>query len=87
MLCVYIRNCASYAGGDDIFRKIMKQNGRKVKNGAERLQMASVMGICGGLVGPKSENVEKALVLLLFFEGSRGAKVRQPDEQNGEPRR
>ena len=24
--------------------------------------MASVMGICGGLVGPKSENVEKALV-------------------------
>ena len=33
--------------------------------------MASVMGICGGLVGPKSENVEKALVLPLLFEGSR----------------
>ena len=33
--------------------------------------MASVMGICAGLVGPKSENVEKALVLLLLFEGQR----------------
>ena len=31
--------------------------------------MASVMGICGGLVKPKSENVKKPLVLLLFFEG------------------
>ena len=35
MLCGYIRNCASYAGGDDIFRKIMKQSGLKVKNGAQ----------------------------------------------------
>ena len=26
----------------------------------EKLEMASVMGICAGLVGPKSENVEKA---------------------------
>ena len=33
--------------------------------------MASVMIICGGLVRPKSENVKKPLVLLLFFEGSR----------------
>ena len=33
----------------------------------EKLEMASVMGICAGLVGPKSENVEKVLVCI--FEG------------------
>ena len=42
------------------------------------------MGICGGLVGPKSENVEKALVLLLFFEGSRWPKVFSENEQTAE---
>jgi len=42
------------------------------------------MGIYGGLVGPKSENVEEALVLLLLFEGSRGARRRQPNEQHAE---
>ena len=35
--------------------------------------MAGVMGICGGLVGPKSGNVEKVLVfkgfLKFFFRG------------------
>ena len=30
-----------------------------------------MMHICGGLVGPKTENVEKPLVLPLLFEGSR----------------
>ena len=30
--------------------------------------MASVMGICGGLVGPESENVEKPLVFIGCFE-------------------
>ena len=38
----------------------------------EKLEMASVMGICGGLVGPKSENVEKPLVFACFFEGRSG---------------
>ena len=33
--------------------------------------MASVMVICGGLVGPKTENVGFSLVLPLLFEGSR----------------
>ena len=47
--------------------------------------MASVMGICGVLVGPKSENVEKALVLPLLFEGSRGPRGRQSRERNSEP--
>ena len=33
--------------------------------------MASVKGIRGGLVWPKSGNVEKVLVLKVFLEGSR----------------
>ena len=35
------------------------------------------MPMCAGLVGPKSENVEISLVLPLFFERSREAKVPQ----------
>ena len=30
-----------------------------------------MMHICGGLVGPKSENVENPLVFVCFFEGQR----------------
>ena len=33
--------------------------------------MASVMGICGGLLRPKSGNVEKVLVFIEFVEGSK----------------
>ena len=33
----------------------------------EKHEMASVMGICAGLVGPKSGNVEKVLVFKAFF--------------------
>ena len=47
--------------------------------------MASVMGICGGLVGPKSGNVEKALVLLLLFEGSRVPRGSSEKKQPGGP--
>ena len=36
----------------------------------EKLEMASVMGICGSLVGPKSGNVEKVLVFKAFLKGS-----------------
>ena len=40
--------------------------------------MASVMGICGGLVGPKSGNVEKVSVLTVVewieFKPSRGMR-------------
>ena len=43
------------------------------------------MGIYGGLMGPKSENVEKVLVLPLLFEGSRGARPPQPNEQVSGP--
>ena len=47
--------------------------------------MACVMGICGGLVGPKSGNVEKVLVFNAFFEGSKEQKAfyenEQPDEK------
>ena len=56
----------------------------------EKLEMASVMGICAGLVGPKSENVEKVLVFKAFLEGQRcdgdpGAGLRQsePDRWEG----
>ena len=49
--------------------------------------MASMMAIRGGLIGPKSGNVEKASVLPLLFEGSRAAKVRQEHEVTGEPGR
>ena len=34
MLSGYIQNCASYCSGEHILRKIMKQGGQKVKNGA-----------------------------------------------------
>ena len=49
--------------------------------------MASVMGICGGLVGPKSGNVEKPLVVVCFFEVSRATWGRQRGEQRSEPDR
>ena len=42
---------------------------------------AHVMCICAGLVGPKSENVEKVFVLQILFEGSRAAGAFQPNEQ------
>ena len=42
--------------------------------------MASVMGICGGLVGPKSRNVEKVLVLKALFKGQESHEY--PKENN-----
>ena len=51
----------------------------------EKHEMASVMGIYAGMVGPKSENVEKALVFKAFLKGSRGARGRQEDEQRSGP--
>ena len=41
----------------------------------EKHEMASVMGICASLVGPKSENVEKGLVSKAFLKGSREPQV------------
>ena len=41
----------------------------------EKLEMASVTGICGSSVGPKSGNVEKVLVFKAFLKGSRRARV------------
>ena len=43
----------------------------------EKLEMASVMGICAGLLGPKSGNVEKVLVFKAFLKGSRKPRGRQ----------
>ena len=50
-----------------------------MKNGAGRPYTASVMGIRGGLVGPKSGNLEKVLVLKALFKGSRGPRGPQPN--------
>ena len=36
--------------------------------------MASMMHICSGLVGPKSGNVEKRLVLNVFLKEPKGGK-------------
>ena len=47
-----------------------------MKNAAERPKMASVMGICAGLAGPKTENVDISSVLVWFFEGSKAGLVR-----------
>ena len=47
----------------------------------EKHELASVMGICAGLVGPKSGNVEKVLVFKAFFEGLKGPRGRQDREQ------
>ena len=49
--------------------------------------MASVMGICVGLVWPKRENVEKALVSIHFMKGLRGALPHQESFQSSEPGR
>ena len=54
----------------------------------EKHEMASVMGICAGLVGPvgpKSENAERLLVFITFLKGSRGARRRQENEKSSEP--
>ena len=53
----------------------------------EELEMASVMGICAGLVGPKSENVEKVLVFKAFFEGQRSHATARESLQLSEPDR
>ena len=46
----------------------------------EKHEMASVIGICAGLVGPKSENVEKLAVFKAFFEGVKTGR-RTPGKQ------
>ena len=53
----------------------------------EKHEMASVMGMCAGLVGLKSVNVKKALVFSLLFEGSRRPGGIQDNEQVSEPGR
>ena len=49
--------------------------------------MARVMGLWGGLVGPKSGNVENVLVFNAFFEGSKKRRGIQDCEQLSEPER
>ena len=53
----------------------------------EKHEMASVMGIYAGLVGPKSENVEKVLVFKAFLKGSKEPRAIQDRLQVSEPDR
>ena len=55
----------------------MKTVVSKVQHGTERLQMAGVMGIRMGLLGPKREHVEKAAVIIDFLKGLREARPHQ----------
>ena len=41
----------------------------------EKLEMASVMGICGSLVGPKIENVETPLVFACFLRVKAATRI------------
>ena len=52
----------------------------------EKLEMASVMGICAGLVEPKSGNVEKVWVFKAFLNGQRCDEDPGAGFQVGEPR-
>ena len=45
------------------------------------------MGICGGLVGPKSGNVEKVCVFVCFFEGQSGDEYSREEFQPSGPDR
>ena len=45
------------------------------------------MHTCTGLVGSKTGKVEKLLVFKAFLNGSKGARVCQPNEQASEPDR
>ena len=56
-----------------------------IQFGIEKLEMASVMGICAGLVGPKSENLKKVMVFKAFFKGSREPGVSQPCKEAAGP--
>ena len=47
--------------------------------------MASVMGICWGLVGPESKNVEKVFVLPILIEGSRAPRLNLEKKRGSEP--
>ena len=53
----------------------------------EKPEMASVMGICAGLVGPKIENLKKILVFKAFLKGSKESRLFWDRLQPSEPDR
>ena len=55
--CLYLELCFLQQRGVH-FQKINEKSGQRVKNGARRPYMASVMGIRTGLLGPKNEEVD-----------------------------
>ena len=69
MFCVYIQNCASCRGGEHIFIKVMKKDGREMKKGSRESLEGRWNEYVRGLAGRETENVEKVLVLKAIFKG------------------
>ena len=75
------KNIPRVEKGDGEDRFLLKKRSKKKQKEskwASRHEVASMMRICSGLVGPKSGNVEKPLVFKAFFEGSSGPRGPQP---------
>ena len=53
------------------------KNNEKESTTASRHEMASMMHICSGWVGPQSGNAEKVLVFKAFLKGPRKPRVPQ----------
>ena len=51
----------------------------------EKHEIASAMGICASLVGPKTENVEKVLVFKACLKGSRSHEGAEESLRQSEP--
>ena len=76
-VCLYLKICLPLER-EAYFQKNHEKKGRKVKNGAGRPYMASVMAICGGLAFRfdflkilKIKIVLRALGRKHFFEGDK----------------
>ena len=70
---MFVKGTITLSKGFQTWKAMVHANEEKMR----KMRLAGVMDICVGLVGRKSENVKKPLVLLLFFEGSRGPRVPQ----------
>ena len=74
-LCVYIQNCASCVGGEHIFIKKVKKDGRKMKIGSEKSSMASLMRIKNFPRQPFSAQSAKTTIFWTAQDGNDPPKV------------
>ena len=65
-LCLYLELCFLCGQGAQFQKNHENKWSESQKLSRKALDGKCVMGICGGLVGPKSGNVEKVLVLKVF---------------------